>query len=122
VVDDEPDARDLLSEMLGRCKAKVTPAASASEAIRLVQDLRPDIVVSDIGMPDEDGYAFIRRLRALPKTGGGKTPAVALTAYARLEDRTRALVAGYNMHVPKPVQPSELLAVLSSLIALFSPE
>jgi len=118
VVDDEPDARELLSEVLTSCKASVVTAGSVDEALRLVKAGRPDVVVSDIGMPGEDGYALIRRLRALPASEGGRTPAVALTAYARFEDRTKALIAGFNMHVPKPVEPAELLAVLASLTAL----
>ncbi|MDP9151929.1 MAG: ATP-binding protein [Myxococcota bacterium] len=115
VVDDEADARDLVEALLTRCNLKVTTAANAEDALRLVQELRPDIVVSDIGLPKEDGYALIKSLRALPPNQGGRTPAVALTAYARMEDRTKALVAGFNMHVPKPVEPIELLAVLASL-------
>ncbi len=122
VVDDEPDARDLLSEMLSSCKATVSVAASAREGLQLAQQLRPDVLVSDIGMPGEDGYTFIRKLRSLPPDRGGRTPAVALTAYARFEDRTKALVAGFNMHVPKPVEPTELLAVLSSLVTTFAPD
>ncbi len=120
VVDDEPDARELLAEMLTTCGAKVSTAGSVAEAIGLVQELRPDVVVSDIGMPGEDGYDLIKQLRALAPDDGGKTPAVALTAYARLEDRTKALVAGFNMHVPKPVEPAELLGVLTSLMTIFS--
>ncbi|HEX7622515.1 MAG TPA: response regulator, partial [Anaeromyxobacteraceae bacterium] len=119
VVDDEPDAREFLSEMLTSRKASVITAGSVEEAIRLVKEHHLDVIVSDIGMPGEDGYAFIRRLRALPASDGGKTPAVALTAYARFEDRTKALLAGFNMHVPKPVEPTELLAVLASLAAIF---
>jgi CheY-like chemotaxis protein len=77
----------------------------------------PDVMVSDVGMPDEDGYELVRRLRLLPPAKGGRMPVVALTAYARAEERTRALRAGFNMHVPKPVEPSELLAVIASLAA-----
>jgi CheY-like chemotaxis protein len=77
--------------------------------------MRPDVVVSDIGMPGEDGYSLIRRLRALPDDAG-RTPAVALTAFARGEDRTRALMAGFKAHVPKPVDPRELVAVLLSVV------
>jgi CheY-like chemotaxis protein len=116
VVDDEPDARELVAEMLTSASGvRVSTAGSAAEALDLVTRELPDIVVSDIGMPVEDGYALIRNLRALPAERGGRTPAVALTAYTRVEDRTRALVAGFNMHVPKPVEPAELLAVLVSL-------
>jgi CheY-like chemotaxis protein len=119
VVDDEDDARELLSEVLGHCKIRVSTARSAQEALRMVQEIRPDLVVSDIGMPEDDGYTLIKRLRALPPERGGKTPTVALTAYARTEDRTKALVAGFNMHVPKPVEPAELIAVLASLASIF---
>jgi PAS domain S-box-containing protein len=119
VLDDEADARELVEALLTNCKMRVTTASTVEEALRLVQEVRPTIVVSDIGMPIEDGYALIRRLRALPVNLGGKTPAVALTAYARTEDRTRALVAGFNMHVPKPVEPTELLAVLANLASIY---
>jgi len=115
VVDDESDARELLAALLVRCKARPITASSVAEAIRLVREKRPDIVISDIGMPEEDGYALIKKLRRLGAAEGGQTPAVALTAYARTEERTKALVSGFSMHVPKPVEPSELLAVLASL-------
>jgi CheY-like chemotaxis protein len=119
VVDDEPDARELLAEMLSACHLEVQTAGTVEEALRIFDEYRPDIVVSDIGMPGEDGYDLIRKLRALAATRGGKTPAVALTAYARVEDRTKALIAGFNMHVPKPVEPTELLSVLTGLISMF---
>jgi PAS domain S-box-containing protein len=118
VVDDEQDARDLVAELLTRCKVKVSTAASAREALAIVQAERPTVIVSDIGMPEEDGYSLMRQVRALPAASGGNTPAVALTAYARSEERTKTLVAGYNMHLPKPVEPSELLAVLATLTAV----
>jgi signal transduction histidine kinase/ActR/RegA family two-component response regulator len=120
VVDDEADARELISEMLDSCKARVTTAVSVEEAMGLIQSVRPDVVVSDIAMPGEDGYDLIRKLRALPEASGRRIPAVALTAYTRLEDRTKALVAGFNMHVPKPVEPTELIAVLSNLTTMFA--
>ncbi|HET9958890.1 MAG TPA: ATP-binding protein, partial [Polyangiaceae bacterium] len=119
VVDDEDDARDLVAEMLISAGAEVSTAASAREALGFVRERRPDLVVSDIGMPGEDGYSFIKQLRELPASQGGRTPAIALTAYARVEDRTKALLAGFNMHVTKPVEPRELIALLSSLAALF---
>jgi PAS domain S-box-containing protein len=118
VVDDEADARELLAEVLSSSGATVWAVTSAAEAIELVQERRPDVLVSDISMPGDDGYALITKLRALPRDRGGATPAVALTAYARFEDRTKALVAGFNTHVPKPVQPAELVAVLTSLASL----
>jgi CheY-like chemotaxis protein len=90
-------------------------AVSAAEGLELVRRERPDMIVSDIGMPDEDGYDFIRKVRQLPADEGGRTPAAALTALARAEDRTRALRAGYQTHVAKPVEPAELTAVVASL-------
>jgi CheY-like chemotaxis protein len=119
VIDDEPAARELLSDILTAFRFDVTTASSVEEALRIVKAHRPDVVISDIGMPGEDGYAFIRKLRALAVGEGGNIPAVALTAYARSEDRNKALVAGFNMHVPKPVEPAELLAVLVSLATSF---
>ncbi|HZS03522.1 MAG TPA: ATP-binding protein, partial [Blastocatellia bacterium] len=115
VVDDEADARDLLSVVLAQSGAEVKAAASAAEALTAIEQWRPHVLVSDIGMPVEDGHALIRRLRALGPERGGLTPAVALTAYARSEDRLRALSAGYQMHVAKPVDPEELAAVIASL-------
>jgi signal transduction histidine kinase/CheY-like chemotaxis protein len=117
VVDDEPDARDMLYAMLGHCGAVVAVASSAAEALDLVQQTRPDVLVSDVGMPGEDGYDLIRRVRALDSAAGGRTPAVALTAYARQSDRTQALIAGFDMHVPKPIDPSELAIVIANLHA-----
>lgn len=122
VVDDESDARELLEEMLSRCHATVWGASSAEEALRLIEERRPDMLVSDVGMPGQDGYQLIQKVRALPADQGGRMPAVALTAYARVEDRMKALVAGFNMHVPKPVEPAELLAVLTNLTVMFPPE
>jgi CheY-like chemotaxis protein len=115
VVDDEPDARDLLAAVLEHGKVKVTTASTAAEALQILPKLRPHVLVSDIGMPIEDGYALIEKVRALAPEEGGRTPAVALTAYAGLEDRTRALMAGFNVHVPKPIDPLELLAVVANL-------
>ncbi len=115
VVDDEADTREMVATLLGNCGAQVRSAASAAEAFRLFVDERPDVVVSDIGMPGEDGYSLIARLRALAPAEGGHVPVIALTAYARTQDRTRALLAGFNNHVAKPVEPSELLAVVASL-------
>ena len=115
IVDDEPDTRDMLKAGLSRCGAEVVAAASASEAIAALGTDLPGLLISDIGMPGEDGYEFIRRLRKLPVNEGGKIPAIALTAYARVEDRMNALRAGYQMHVPKPVELAELVAVAASL-------
>jgi signal transduction histidine kinase/ActR/RegA family two-component response regulator len=115
VVDDEPDARALARRVLEERGADVVTVASAPEALAVVDgDRAPSVVVSDIGMPDEDGYDFIRKLRALPGSAG-RIPAVALTALARNEDRKRALLAGYQTHISKPVDPAELVAVIARI-------
>ena len=116
VVDDQPDARDMIRRVLEDCEADVTTAASAAEAVHAVEAGRPDVLVSDIGMPDVDGYELLRRIRALGSPSGGHLPAIALTAFARSEDRTRALRAGFLAHVAKPVEPSELLATVASMV------
>jgi PAS domain S-box-containing protein len=110
VVDDEPDARELLRRMLTAASANVFIASSAEQALEQLMTHRPHILISDIGMPIEDGYALIRRVRGLPSSLGGATPAIALTAFARSEDRTRAMYAGYNLHLAKPIEPAELIA------------
>jgi PAS domain S-box-containing protein len=115
VVDDEQDTREMLKAGLGQCGAEVTAAGSAAEAISEVRLSPPDVLISDIGMPEEDGYELMRQVRALPAGQGGKVPAIALTAYARTEDRLQALRAGYQMHVTKPVELAELAAVVASL-------
>ncbi len=115
VVDDEEDSRELLAAILAGSGAAVETAASAAEAFAAFRERRPDVLLSDIAMPNEDGYELIRRIRALPERDGGRTPAIALTAHARAEDRTRALLAGFRAHVPKPIEPTELIAVLASI-------
>ncbi|HEX6245835.1 MAG TPA: PAS domain-containing protein, partial [Polyangiales bacterium] len=115
IVDDEPDARELLQSVLETCKARVSIAASAREAFQKLQDELPEVLISDIGMPEEDGYSLIRKVRGLPAAAGGATPAVALTAYASLADRTRALMEGFNNHVSKPAEPAELIAVVAAV-------
>jgi len=116
VVDDEQDTREMLRAGLGHCGAVVTTAGSAAEALAEIRESPPDVLISDIGMPDEDGYQLVRKIRARPAEAGGRVPAIALTAYARTEDRLQALRAGYHMHVPKPVELAELVAVVSSLV------
>jgi PAS domain S-box-containing protein len=116
VVDDEPDTRELLKAGLENFGALVTVAPSVAAALDAIQTEVPDVLISDIGMPGEDGYDLIRRLRSLTPERGGKTPAIALTAYARVEDRMKALRSGYQMHVPKPVELAELVAVAASLV------
>ena len=115
VVDDEPDARELIRQLLAECHAHVDTAASADEALTRLKTLRPDVLVSDIGMPGRDGYQLIRDVRRLSPELGGKTPAIALSAFARSEDRTRAMLAGYQVHVSKPIEPRELIATVASL-------
>lgn len=115
VVDDEPDARALVRRVLEDCNAVVRTAASVSEAIDLLARCPSDVLVSDIGMPVEDGYDLIRRVRALGAERGGNIPAVALTAYARSEDRMRTVRAGFQMHIAKPVAPAELIEMVASL-------
>jgi len=115
VVDDEPDTRDLLRQGLEYCGAKITVAGSASEALNEIKISLPDILISDIGMPGSDGYELIREVRRLPAARGGRIAAIALTAYTRTEDRLQALRAGYDMHVPKPVELAELVAVAASV-------
>jgi PAS domain S-box-containing protein len=115
LVDDEADVREVVAAMLERCGVRVSVAASVSEALDLLRRERPDVLISDIGMPEEDGYALIRKVRALPVEAGGRVPCLAMTAYARIEDRTRALLAGYQMHLPKPIEPTELLVVVATL-------
>jgi PAS domain S-box-containing protein len=115
IVDDQEDARDLLKRVLEECAAEVMVATSVDEAMRLLIARKPDVLISDIGMPDADGFELIRRVRALGPEGGGKIPAIALTAFARSEDRTRALRAGFLVHVSKPVDPSELVATVASV-------
>ncbi|MBI4347170.1 MAG: PAS domain S-box protein [Elusimicrobia bacterium] len=115
VVDDEADTRAMLAAVLEQCGATVRLASNASEAMGLFATEIPDVLVSDISMPDTDGYELLRRIRALPADKGGKVAAAALTACAKADDRTRALLAGYQIYIPKPVEPTELAAVVGNL-------
>lgn len=115
VVDDEPDVLDLLTRVLNEANADVLAAPSADAALRLFEQHRPAVLVSDIGMPDTDGYELLRRLRRLAPEQGGATPAIALTAFARQEDRARALESGFTLHLTKPVEPAHLLASIARL-------
>ncbi|HZG53651.1 MAG TPA: ATP-binding protein [Pyrinomonadaceae bacterium] len=116
IVDDEEDTRDLLRAVLQQCGSEVVTAGSASEALEAFEKSKPDVLISDIGMPEEDGYTLISKVRALSVARGGKVPAIALTAYARTGDRVRALMAGFQVHLPKPIEPVELVAVVASLV------
>ncbi|WP_426344807.1 ATP-binding protein [Pseudoduganella sp. R-32] len=112
LVDDEADARELISRILRDCNCEVQPAANAAEAVALARASRYDLLVSDIGMPDVDGFELLSRIRALGPARGGALPAIALTAFARPEDRLTALESGFLDHVPKPIEPSELVATI----------
>ncbi|HKG21986.1 MAG TPA: PAS domain S-box protein [Blastocatellia bacterium] len=116
IVDDEQESLLLLSAVLTQSGAYIKAASSAEEGFAQVKEWRPDVIVSDIGMPGEDGYSFMKRVRAWTRERGAWIPAVALTAYARADDRMKALASGYQIHVPKPVEPAELITVLVSLI------
>ncbi|MGB9178546.1 MAG: CHASE domain-containing protein [Pyrinomonadaceae bacterium] len=115
VVDDEPDALAMVKTVLEERRARVTAVTNADEAIRIVESLKPDVLVSDIGMPEMDGYELIRRIRLLETECARNIPAVALTAYARPEDRERSLAAGFQVHLAKPVEPSKLIFVVAGL-------
>ena len=115
VVDDEPDARDLVTAVLTGRGAEVVSVGSAGEALGEMELQRFDVLISDIGMPEIDGYGLISKIRQLPPERGGRIPAAALTAYAGVEDRMRVLSAGYQMHIPKPVEPGELTTVVANL-------
>jgi len=123
VVDDQEEARVILTEELSEYEAQVITVSSGAEALAILSrppdGRRPDVLILDIAMPDEDGYAVLKKMRALEAEQGAvayHTPAIALTAHARVEDRLRALNAGFQMHVAKPVEPTELAVVILSLI------
>ncbi|HEV7500997.1 MAG TPA: response regulator, partial [Vicinamibacteria bacterium] len=115
VVEDEADARHLLAAVLQKRGARVFMASSGTEALEVLPRERPDVLLSDIALQDMDGYELIRKVRSLPQDQGGRIPAAALTGYGRLEDRMRALSAGFQLHAAKPVEPAELVAVVASL-------
>jgi CheY-like chemotaxis protein len=118
VVEDEPDAAEFVVNLLAMHGADVVTAASAREALKALEDAPPDILISDIGLPEMDGYQLIEQIRKKDVTKGGAIPAVALTAYARSEDRTRALRAGYQTHLAKPIESTELVATVAGLVEL----
>jgi CheY-like chemotaxis protein len=118
VVEDEPDSREVIAMLLRQAGAEVTACASVAKALQTLPEQLPDVIISDIGMPEQDGYQLIEQVRALAPEAGGQIPAIALTAYARVEDRVRALSAGFQLFVPKPVEPGELVAAVASLAKL----
>jgi CheY-like chemotaxis protein len=115
LVDDEPEARQIISTVITRTGAEVKACTSAHEALAKLMEWKPDVILSDIAMPDEDGYSFIGKVRSLPRDKGGDTPAAALTAYARDVDRRQALDAGYQMHIAKPIGASQLITMIARL-------
>jgi len=117
IVDDDRDAVEMMAVILAGAQADVRLGFSAADAFGLVRDWKPDVLIADIEMPGEDGYGLIRRVRALDAARGGRVAAVAVTAYGRSEDRMRTISAGFNMHLPKPVDPAELVTVVRSLAA-----
>lgn len=121
VVDDDLDTRELLDWVLRRAGAEVASAGSAREALEALEKERFHILISDIAMPEEDGYALLRKVRALPPEHGGRIPAIALTAHSLVQDRLQSLRAGFQSHVPKPVVPEELVEVVTSIIHLRRP-
>jgi CheY-like chemotaxis protein len=116
-VDDDPDARNLLTALLTQYGADVLTVASAADVLANLESFQPDVLVSDIGMPEVDGYALIRQVRTLPPEKGGQTPAIALTAYAREDDHQKALTSGYHCHITKPLEPEQLVRAVMSLLA-----
>lgn len=115
IVEDEEDSSEILNFILSGCGAAVTAARSAAEAYNLIEQQKFDLLISDIGMPEEDGYSLIRKIRALPVEQGGAVSAIALTAYAREDDRLKALAAGFQMHIPKPIEASDFINKVTKL-------
>jgi CheY-like chemotaxis protein len=115
VVDDEADARELMKAVLAQCGAEVTVAATARAALEALEKAPFDVLVSDLAMPENDGYDLIRNVRALDAGRGGRIPALALSAYARLGDRAAAMTAGYQQFATKPIEPAELAAGVATL-------
>jgi len=121
VVDDDRDARELIKRILNDCGAVVRMAASAREAFAQFQDLTPNLLISDLGMPEVDGFELLDWVRHLKRDQGSQVPAIALTAFARSEDRLSALEAGFSTHISKPVEPSELIATVASVVGPSAP-
>jgi CheY-like chemotaxis protein len=118
VVDDQEDTRDLIASVLEMCGARAICASSCGEALGVFEEGVPDVLLSDIGMPGQDGFTLIKTIRAMPRERGGDVPAAALTGFARVEDRDRAMRAGFQLHLPKPVDPAELVSVVANLSRL----
>jgi CheY-like chemotaxis protein len=121
IVDDEPQAHEMFGAVLQRAGARVSNAASPAEAMLLLQEELPEVLLSDIEMPGEDGYTFVRKARAIDDSQGGRLLAVAVSAHGRPEDRRRAVEAGFDWHLAKPVDPFELVATIASLVSRNAP-
>jgi len=117
VVDDDPEALAAVREVLAARSAAVATAGTGYEGIELLRTFKPDVIVSDITMPECDGYQFIRMVRARSPENGGRTPAIALTARVEMQDNSRALLFGFNVHLAKPVKPDELVTAITQLVA-----
>jgi CheY-like chemotaxis protein len=117
VVDDEDDCRAFMVTILEQCQAEVQSVGSVSEALQIIAQNPPDVLISDICMPGEDGYSLIRKLRSQSPEQGGKIPAAALTGQVHTEDRLKAMQSGYQLYLPKPIEPAELITVVAILIA-----
>ncbi len=115
-IDDEADARNLVANILTQYQAEVLAVASATEALAAIASFQPTLIISDIGMPKTDGYALIQQIRALPDEQGGNVPAIALTAYASEGDQERAIAAGFQAHLAKPVEPKQLIETVMALM------
>jgi CheY-like chemotaxis protein len=118
VVEDDVDTRELIEWVLKRAGAEVSSVGSARQALEALEREKPHLLVSDIAMPEEDGYELLKKIRALPPERGGRIPAIALTAHSLVQDRLQSLRAGFQSHVPKPVVPEELVEVVASVIHL----
>ncbi len=116
VVDDDVDTREFLAFLLEQQGAIVTIAASAHEALNAIAQSQPDLLLSDLGMPEVDGYALIRKVRAMPDHQGGQIPAIALTAYAAETTQQQVFAAGFQLHIAKPADPSKLISAIASLV------
>jgi CheY-like chemotaxis protein/nitrogen-specific signal transduction histidine kinase len=117
IIDDEPDSRELLAVILAQARAEVMSVASAAEFLKALESFQPDVVVSDIGMPEVDGYTLLRQVRSLSPKQGGQIPAIALTAYAGEIDRQQAIAAGFQRHITKPIEPDQLVVAIVSLLS-----
>ena len=116
VVDDEPDSRELVATILKRCGGEVRCSKSAAEAIRAFKEWHPDLLISDIAMPNEDGFILLKKLRSLKSKRAKQIPAVALSAYASDEDRSLALEKGFQLHLPKPIEPDHLVTSIAAAL------